>query len=157
MAGVTVSREIRAPIQVVFEVFTDLEHLTEHIEGIIESEVLTEGPVGPGTRWTETRKVMGKPHTEEMAIGEFELNKRYTVTAENCGTAYLSTLTFEEIDAGTRVTFAFVGKPLTFFAKLLSPMFFLMGGSLQKMMAADLDDLTKVAEVRTIPGADASG
>src|SRR5262245_45072903 len=41
MATVTVSRQISAPIEEIFKVFTDLSHASERVSGIKKLEVLT--------------------------------------------------------------------------------------------------------------------
>ena len=59
MATVTVRNQIAAPIDRVFQSFTDIESGTPHVSGIKKIELLTPGPFGLGTRWQETREVLG--------------------------------------------------------------------------------------------------
>lgn len=58
------SVRIRGTQQAVFEAISDLEHAAERIGAIKEIEMLTDGPVGKGTRWRETRLMFGKECTE---------------------------------------------------------------------------------------------
>ncbi len=147
MMQVTVEKRIEAPKDKVFEVFTDLRHCDQHIPGIIKAEVLTEGEIGVGTRWKETREMMGKEHTEEMEISEFVPNEMYRVTAGGCGCAYLTEFLFKEENGGTLATMSFSGKPLTLLAKITSPLMgIMMSGSLKKMMDEDMEALKKVCE-----------
>lgn len=143
---IEVSRQINAPIERVFEVYTDLPNAADRISGIESIEVLTDEPFAVGTRWKETRIMMGKAATEKMWITAVEPNKSYTAEAESCGTHYASTYTFEAIDGGTRVTMSFAGRPVKLWAWLMMPLGVLMVGSLKKMMAKDLDDLAAVCE-----------
>lgn len=141
-----VTRQIAAPIESVFDVFTDLPRAADRISGIESVEMLTDGPFAVGTRWKETRKMMGKLATETMWITAVELNRSYTAEAESCGTHYTTMFTFEPADGGTRVTMSFAGQPMTLLAKLMSPLGRLMSGAIKKMLAKDLDDLAAACE-----------
>ena len=141
-----ITRQINAPLDRVFDVFTDLRAAAERVGGIESVEVLTDGPFAVGTRWKETRKMMGKLATETMWISAVEVNRSYTAEAESCGTHYTSTYTFEESDGGTLVTMSFAGRPVTLLAKLMSPLGCLMAGMIRKMLVKDLDDLAGVCE-----------
>ena len=61
MATVKVSSQIAAPVERVFQMFTDIEHGAEHVSGIKKIETLTTGPFSLGTRWQETRDAAGAP------------------------------------------------------------------------------------------------
>ena len=143
---VEVSKQINAPIERVFDVFTDLPNAADRISGIESVEVLTDQPFGVGTRWKETRIMMGKAATETMWITAVEPNRSYIAEAESCGTHYTSTFTFEPADSGTRVTMSFGGRPVKLWAWLMVPMGLLMTGPIRKMVAQDLDDLAAVCE-----------
>lgn len=140
---ITVSRQIDAPPQRVFEVFTDLRRCAERVGGIESARVLTDGPVGVGTRWTETRKIMGKLSSETMWITAFDPPRGYTAEAASHGTHYTSTFGFEPEAGGTRVTMVFEGRPIGLMAKLMMPLGALLCGSLKKMIARDMDDLAR--------------
>ena len=60
MAKVKVSTEVKAPVERVFELFTDIEHAAGRVSGIKKIEVMSTGPFSLGYRWTETREVMGR-------------------------------------------------------------------------------------------------
>jgi hypothetical protein len=51
-----------------FEVFTDLANNATVVRGIEKMEILTDGPIGVGTRFRETRVMMGKQATEGMEL-----------------------------------------------------------------------------------------
>ena len=42
--------------------------------------MLTTGPFQLGTRWRETREVLGRLDDAEMEVTAFELNRQYTLT-----------------------------------------------------------------------------
>ena len=85
MPSVEVERTIAAPPDRAFRIATDLENLAATVSGIDSVEVLTEGPVGEGSRWRETRTMMGRPATEEMWVTAFEAPRRFVVEAESHG------------------------------------------------------------------------
>lgn len=146
MYGLTITESVAAPPERVFELATDLAGAAERIAGIDSVELLTDGPFGVGTRWRETRIMMGKSATEEMGITAFEPGRSYTAEAESCGCHYTSVLTCEPDGEGTRLTLTFDGQPLTLTSKLMAPIGWLMKGQVRKMLAADLANLRRAAE-----------
>jgi len=147
MPSVTVSRTFNAPLARVFEVFTDIEHAAGRIPAITKIEPLTDQPFGVGYRWRETRLMMKREATETMTISEFEPNKRYIATADSCGCHYESEFRFTAEGAGrTRVDMMFTGRPVSFMAKVMSPMFFFMTGMLRKCLEQDFEALGKYLE-----------
>ncbi|MEM8933857.1 MAG: SRPBCC family protein, partial [Acidobacteriota bacterium] len=107
MAGFSVTRRIDAPVDEVFAVFADFEHAAERIDGIRELDVLTDGPIGAGSRFRETRVMYGKEATEEMEITAFEPDRSYTVECTSHGAHFTSVYTFEPEHGGTNVTLSF--------------------------------------------------
>lgn len=141
MSTVTVSREIAAPPEEVFRVFSDLHGCADRISGITRAEVLTDGPIGAGTRWRETREMFGREHSEEMEITRFDPPHGYLVEAESCGCHYYTEFKFTPTGTGTRAEMSFRGEPVTLMAKLMMPIGQLFSGSLVRMIEQDLDDL----------------
>jgi hypothetical protein len=146
MKPLVVEARFAAPKDRVFDVFSDLRNAADRIEAITQLEVLTDGPVGVGTVFRETRKMMGKEATEEMTITEFVPGASYTTTATSCGCLYTSTFTFDEDGDGTRVTMTFHSEPQSLGAKVMSCLFFFMRGFLRKCLEADFADLRKHLE-----------
>ena len=142
----SVSQDIAAPIETVFDRAADFPNAASTIEAITKMEMLTEGPIGVGTRFRETRVMFGREATEEMEIVEFDRPRGYRLHAESHGSRYLSGLSFEETAGGTRVTMHFEGTPLTLMAKIMS---FMMKPMMKKMVsicAKDLEDLKNAVE-----------
>ena len=146
MLSINVKKEINAPRQVVFERATDLGAWAEQISAIERVEVLTDGPVGVGTRFKETRTMFKREATEEMTFVEFDPPNRYAVDAHSCGSDYHTVFEFHERDGMTEVSMTFNATPVTFMAKIMSVVFGFMCKSLAKMVAKDLDDLAVCAE-----------
>lgn len=146
MAGFTISRTVSAPLERVFQVFSDLESAPERITGIQQVELLSPGPVRAGTRWRETRVVLNRECTEELEITRFEPDRSYTAECESCGARFVSTFEFAEQDAGTAVTVTVHTVPVSLVARLLSPLTGLMMSSCRKAMEQDVDDLVRFLE-----------
>jgi carbon monoxide dehydrogenase subunit G len=148
MAQLEVKAHVDAPPEVVFEVLSDFAHAAENIRGIERLEILTDGPVGVGTRFRETRVMFGKESTEEMEITAFDPPHGYTVGADSCGCRYCAEYRLVADIAGTHVRLLISTQPITLTAKLMSPLSFLMSGSMKMLIAADLEDVKRIAEAK---------
>src|SRR2546423_4330783 len=112
---------VDAPPEKVFALMSDFPKAPGRISSIKRIEMLTNGPVGLGTKFKETRVMFGKEATETMEVTAFDPPHSYSLVANSCGAIYDSRLTFESEGNGTNVTFTFHVKPVSFFAKLMSP------------------------------------
>ena len=146
MAKLTMTKKVEAPIDIVFDIFSDIEKATERISGIEKIEMLTDGPVGKGTRFRETRIMFKRETTEELEFTAFEPGKHYTIGCESCGCTYETTFRFERDGSGTKVEMNMSARPVTFFARIMSPLAVLMMGSMKKAMDKDMEELKAAAE-----------
>ena len=151
MSEFAIKKHFDAPLESVFELISDFHHAAEHVRGINKLEILTDGPIGVGTRFRETRLMFGKESTEEMEVTAFDPPHGYTVECESCGCHYRAEYFLVGDIAGTHVRVTFTTRPLTLVAKLMSPLAILMIGPMKKCIEADLDDLQAVAESRAQP------
>src|SRR5262245_42984417 len=90
----TMSKHVNATPQRAFEIFADLRRATERIRGIKRVEILTEGPVGKGTRFRETRIMFGRECTETMEFTDYQPGRSYTVGCDSCGVVWAHTFRF---------------------------------------------------------------
>ena len=150
MARIKVTEHVEAPIERVFALATDFANAPDAIEAITKVEMLTQGPVGKGTRFRETRKMFGREVTEEMEVTSFEPPSHYTLGCESGGCRYHSELRFERSGAGTDVSLTFDAVPLTLLAKVLSVVMRPMMKSMAKACAKDLADMKKLLEDQTL-------
>ncbi len=142
---------IAAPVQLVFELFTDLNHAAEHIEAITKLEVIGKGPIGKGTRFRSTRVMMGKEATEEMEITAFDPPRSYRMEATAAGTRFATVYKFEGGQRETRVSMETTTEPLSFLAKIMGRLMGkLMVGQMTKAMTADHADLKRTAEAMAV-------
>lgn len=143
MAQFTVTKYFDAPPAVAFEYATNLEKAAERIEGIQKLEVLTEGPVGVGTRFRETRVMFKREATEEMEITKFSPPTSYEVEATSHGCHYHTIFTFTPKGEGTEVELVFNAHALTMTAKIMSFVMAPLMRSAMKCIGQDLDDLAR--------------
>lgn len=146
MAKVTVSSEVKAPVEQVFALFTDIEHAAERVSAIKEIEVMSTGPFNLGYRWIETRDVMGRLDDAAMEISSFEQNRTYTVTHHKggvfgSGVRIDTVFTFEPVPAGTKVSVEFELHPEGLPPAVLLPLEWAIGGKVRHVLSDDLADL----------------
>jgi len=152
MTTVTVTSRIAAPVDHVFGVFTDLDHLTERVHGIKKVEVLSTGAFNLKTRWRETRHVLGRDISEEMEITAFDRNRGYTITAHDRGARMDTVFAFESKDGGTEVTIEFNFDTRTLPARLMAPIGWAMTGRIRDALVHDLADLKQAVETAEATG-----
>lgn len=146
MTTITVKRQVAAPRAKVFALAADFANVASTVKAIDKVEMLTDGPVGVGTRFRETRTVFGRSASEEMTVSAFDPPRSYTVTAESHGARYETVFTFSEKDGGTEVEMRFGAEPLTLMAKVMSVLMRPMIKKMAGMCAQDLDDIAAAAE-----------
>ena len=147
MARFTTTKRIEAPQAAVFGVFSDLDRAEDRLSGVVRLERLTDGPVGKGTRFRETRVMFKKEATEVLEITDFEPPQRYTVGCESCGCLYTTTFHFVPNGNVTDVEVEMEARPVSFMAKLTAPLMGLMfSKAMQKCFDKDLEELKQAAE-----------
>jgi hypothetical protein len=103
MAGFNMSEWVARPPKVVFDFITASENAPKIVSSVKSMVKLTEGPVGVGTRYRETRLMHGKEQQAELEIVEFEPARKYAVqnVTEGIETVYRYNLQPER--DGTRI------------------------------------------------------
>lgn len=146
MATVKVSSEIGAPVDLVFARFTDIPHAKERVGGITDIKMLTPAGFGLGTRWIESRQVLGREDDAEMEVTAFEKNRGYTITHHKAGVRVDTAFTFEPTATGTRVgvEFGLNGQGLP--PGLLAPLEWAIADKVRDVLARDLADLKSSVE-----------
>ncbi len=147
---IEVSREIQASAQRVWAVITDIAGAPTVLRGVSRIELLTDGPYDVGTRWRETRRMMGREETQEMAVAECNAPVQTRVIATDGGVNYSSTLRVEQLDdARCRLSMSFGAEhpDASPFARVLWRVLGPLGARFARhRMAADLDDIAAAAE-----------
>lgn len=148
MASVRVGTHIEKPLEDVFAVFTNIEAAASRVNNIRRIEVLTPGGFAIGTRWLETREILGREQTEEMSVTAMEHGRSYTITTETAGTRFDCTFHFERAVGGTDVLVEFDIVPSSFGGMLVAPFGWMMTKTVEDSLKQDLADLKAVAEGR---------
>jgi len=146
MATVTVSNQITAPVHRVFQLFTDIESGTPPVSGIKKIEMLTAGHFGLGTRWLETRDVLGVPDSAEMEITSFERDKTYTITHHKGGVRIDTVFWFEPVGDGTKVSVEYELDSAGLPPGLLAPLNWAIAGKVRDVIGHDLAELKATLE-----------
>lgn len=151
MNDIEVSRVVAAPVERVWEVFTDLGRAAERMSGVESIQVVTPGPFKVGTTWRETRRLQGKASTEQITVTECEPPGRYVAEAESGGAHYRSEFTFTPDGPDrTRVRAVFTAQSRNAVDKLVGAVLGgLMTPALVSTMERDLADLADFCESST--------
>ncbi|WP_027502024.1 SRPBCC family protein [Rhodococcus sp. UNC363MFTsu5.1] len=146
---IQLTRHVAATPAKVWAVLTDLDAAATMLTGVIGTERITGEGYAVGTRWRETRKMLGKEANEEMWVAEVEPGRRTVVKANSRGADYTTSFTLAPSGAGTDLSMTFTADPdrSSFLARLLMKVFGRLGAkATEKMMAQDLRDIAAAAE-----------
>ncbi|MFJ4870718.1 SRPBCC family protein [Streptomyces sp. NPDC088757] len=156
--AVVVERRVAASPGRVWEAITDLPELPRVLTGVRKVEVLTPGGFGVGTRWRETRRMLGREATEEMTVTACEPPDRYVTVADSHDMHYVSELTLTPDGTGptpggsasTVLRMAFSARPAHGRAPgVLGRLLARFGAkAVAKALAKDLADIANAVETR---------
>jgi uncharacterized membrane protein len=153
MTTIIVATEIAAPVEAVFRVFTDLEHSAARVSNIRKIELLTVGGLRLGTRWLETREVLGREDTAEMEITSYERNRTYTITHHKAGARIDAVFTFTSHDDRTVVRVEFDLQSDGLPPGALAPVRWAIADKVRDVIGHDLADLKEYIEGRSLDAA----
>lgn len=141
--------DVAADISTVFESFRDLRFAAKYIRDISNLEILDGGPAKMvvGSRWRETRVLLGREASEVMWVTEMSQPTSYSVAAVSHGTEYLSQYIFSILAPDrTRVVVLFTGRPYTLLARVVGVLGIFAARTIRKLTTADLEDLARAVE-----------
>lgn len=145
----SLTQHIHAIPEKVWAVISDIPGSAATLSGIDAVQMLTDGPYGEGTRWKETRTMMGRAETVEMWVAQADPPRSTTVKALQGGADYTTRFSLAERDGGTDLTLTFsadVIKP-TFLSKVTMALFGRLGMSMtRKALTKDLAEIAAKAE-----------
>ena len=148
---ITLSQPIDASVGDVWAVLTDIEGTVDVMSGITRVERVSGSGFEVGTRWRETRKLMGKEDTMEMWVAEVDPLTRAVIKSNARGADYTTVFELTPDGAGTKLgmTFSAVSGPSGAAAKVVAAVTARIGAAItRKMMAQDLRDIGTAAEAR---------
>ena len=148
MSELSVSREVAVPPDRLWELITDLDRAPEVISAVTSIERLDDAEeFGVGTRWQETRTILGRDTTEVLEVVEVDPGRSYTVAAESLGEGFRSVITVDPSPIGSVITMSFSAEPAGTVSKVLAgTVGKLFEGGTRKALVRDLEDIAEVAE-----------
>jgi carbon monoxide dehydrogenase subunit G len=145
----SLTQHIHASPEKVWSVISDIPGSAATLSGVDSVQMLSEGPYGEGTRWKETRTMMGRSETVEMWVAKADPPRSTTVKAVQGGADYTSRFSLAERDRGTDLTLTFGAEVLkpTVFSKVTMALFGKIGMSItRKALTKDLAEIAAKAE-----------
>lgn len=103
MSGFNMNEWIARTPKEVFDFITASENAPKVAPNIKSMVKLTEGTVGVGTRYRETRLMNGKEAQAELEIVDFEPGQRYAMKNATDGIETIYRYTFKQENDGTRI------------------------------------------------------
>ena len=103
MSGFEMNEWIARTPKEVFDFISASENAPKVVSSVVSMVKLTEGPVGVGTRYRETRLMNGKEAQAELEIVDFEPSQRYAMKNVTEGIETIYRYTFKQENGGTRI------------------------------------------------------
>jgi carbon monoxide dehydrogenase subunit G len=147
--SISLTQHINASPEKVWSVITDIPGSAATLSGVESVQLLTDGPYREGTRWKETRKMMGRSETVEMWVGQADPPRATTVKAVQGGADYSTRFSLAPRDAGTdlSVTFGAEILKLTAATRIMMALFGKLGmAATRKALTKDLAEIAAKAE-----------
>lgn len=145
----SLTQHIHASPEKVWSVISDIPGSPATLSGVDSVQMLSDGPYAEGTRWKETRTMMGRSETVEMWVAQADPPRSTTVKALQGGADYTSRFSLAERDGGTDLTLTFgadVVKP-TLVSKITMALFGKIGMNMtRKALSKDLAEIAAKAE-----------
>ncbi len=136
-----VSIHLNCPVHQVFEFIADASNLHTWQTNLIENAVLTESPLGVGSRFREVRRLGRRPAEIRAVVTEFVPNQRLATETETEPQAAVC-YTFSSEGNGTRLNYQFRIQT-SGMMRLFEPM---IAASIKKETEADFGRLKQVLE-----------
>jgi uncharacterized membrane protein len=142
MVKVETSLMIERPVEEVFAYMNDPKNDALWQDGVLESEAISEGPLGVGSELREVRNFLGRRLESTSEITEFELNRKVSWKATSGPIPLEASITFESVEGGTKVSVVGEADVGGIF-KLAEPM---VARSAQKQFDGDFAKLKEILE-----------
>ena len=98
---------IGKPLEEVEAYLTDVSNNCVWQEDVTESSVITDGPIGNGTKGVESRSFMNFSFRTEWIVTEYSPGKSFSFESTSSVAPYEGTFELESVENGTKVTFTF--------------------------------------------------
>ena len=151
MPRISIGKHIHATREEVFAVVSDIENAPRNIVGIEEVEMLTEGPLGVGTKFRERRMMFGREAAEELTVTSYDPPNGYVVECESGGVHFRTEFLLIPDISGTHLRVVCDATPRTIVAKVVFPIAMFTSDITSKCIDSVLCDIKKVAEAAAQP------
>lgn len=121
MTQIQVIRFIKAPVETVFGVFSDVTVLAKAVPHMKKVEFLTEQKSGLGTRFRETRLMGSREMQTELEITEFVRDDRIRMIADSHGTVWDTIFQVAADEDGTKLTTTMCARAHKILPRLMNP------------------------------------
>ena len=143
MSRTTVRRTIDAPVDFVFRTVAEIDNFSKAIPHIVNVEFLSDARNGVGSRFRETRLMMGREASTVLEVTEYVENERVRLVSDEGGTIWDSVFTVTSVDDGTELTLVMDAAPYTFKSKILTPIMKLV---IRMGLVKDMDAVKEYCE-----------
>jgi uncharacterized protein YndB with AHSA1/START domain len=131
MAHIRGEVTIAAPVSEVFDMVADERNEPRYNPRIVRAEKVTDGPVGRGARFVAEPKSMGDKGEMTLEILEYTRPHRLHNVVRSSYMQVDGTLTFQEVDGGTRLSWDW-NMGLVGPMRVLSPVLAIIGPSWER-------------------------
>lgn len=136
MSPIVVTREINAPIDVVFRTVAHIEEFAKVQPQIVDVAFLTEQRTGVGTQFRETRMMKGKEAETELEVTEYRINESIRLIADSHGAVWDTVFEVSTQGDKTLLTMTMEARPYQFMQRLMLP---LIRSMICKLVVKDMD------------------
>lgn len=105
MGHVERTSEIKAPVEKVWAIVTDLERIPEWAKDVKKEEITSKQRSGVGTTFREVGVMYGRRYELDAEMTEFVENKKFAFRTTS-GTKWKGSWTLKPTKAGTQLTYA---------------------------------------------------
>ena len=143
MARTIVTRNINAPVELVFRTIADINQFSKAVPHIVKVEFLSDIKLGVGARFRETILMKEKETTTELQVTEYDENNRIRLVAIDHGIVWDTVFVVKREINYTNLTLtmdAITQRPI---AKI---MIFFITGMVKKAIERDLDGVKAFCE-----------
>ncbi|HMO14397.1 MAG TPA: SRPBCC family protein [Pirellulaceae bacterium] len=147
MVCIETSRLISAPIEIVFDLCSNFADAATTIAEIQRIDMLTTGPVGVGTKFRETRRMLGRDTDAEIEVTDFQPPTTYTLSTQKLGARIDTTFSFVDEGGSTRLSIVWrASSPGSSAMKFVHR---LMINAVRRFVESDLDSIQRAVAKQT--------
>ena len=103
---------IRRPVEEVFDFLADVRNEPRNNPIMRRAEKVTDGPIGVGTRFTETTRSLGRDVQAEIELTAYDRPRQLGLSIRMPATAITGTIHFAGVPGGTRARWTWDVTPL---------------------------------------------